>query len=77
MIQINLSEQQQQTLMVFLNRVQLQGSEVPAFINLVNVLKATQRPILKKEIKDIKKEAKPNEEQNKRDKSRPTSTESA
>ena len=76
MTQYNLSEQQKQTMFTFLNRVQLQGNEVPAFIDLVNAFKGNIKPIVKEQIKDIKKEEKLNEEQNKRDKGGPTSTES-
>lgn len=37
-MKIELTDQQKQALMVFLNRTQLQGAEVPAFIDLINAI---------------------------------------
>lgn len=45
---INLTPEQLKNLLAFLNRVQLQGAEVPAFVDLINALNTEAKIVEKK-----------------------------
>ena len=50
-MQINLTIEQRKNLIVFLNRVQMSGAEVPAYLEIVNAL---NEPFKKEKIKETK-----------------------
>ena len=78
MTNIDLTDQQLQTLLVFLNRVQLQGSEVPAFVDLINVINKAREFVTKNQTNYTKEVNIDDEKDNyKRDKSRPAPTKGA
>lgn len=58
MISINLTQQQLQNLILFLNRVQLQGSEATALVELLLILRKQSQAIQLKPKEEEKKEEK-------------------